>query len=47
MKKLMLFAVCSSLILSSCFESVKKESKNENQESKEDKPELCVIKKCK
>ena len=45
MKKLMLFAVCSSLILSSCFESGKKESKNENQESKEeDKSELCVIK---
>jgi protein involved in sex pheromone biosynthesis len=34
MKKLALFAVCSSLVLSSCFESVKKESKNENQESK-------------
>ena len=40
----MLFAVCSSLILSSCFESEKKESKNENQESKEDKSTLCVIK---
>jgi hypothetical protein len=44
MKKLILFVVCSSLILSSCFESGKKESKNENQGSKEDKPELCVIK---
>jgi len=43
MKKFALFAVCSSLILSSCFEPGKKESKNENQESKEDKPELCVI----
>jgi alpha-tubulin suppressor-like RCC1 family protein len=36
MKKLMLFAVCSSLILSSCFDSGKKESN-------EDKPVLCVI----
>ena len=44
MKKLMLFAVCSSFILSSCFESGKKESKNENQESTEDKSALCVIK---
>jgi hypothetical protein len=43
MKKLMLFAVCSSLVLSSCIDSGKKESKNENQESKEDKPVLCVI----
>jgi hypothetical protein len=37
MKKLTLFAVFSSLILSSCLESVK------NQESKEDKSALCVI----
>jgi hypothetical protein len=44
MKKLMLFTVCSGLILSSCFESGKKESKNENQESKDDKPVFCVIK---
>ena len=44
MKKFALFAVCSSLILSSCFEPGKKESKNENQESKEDKPVLCIIK---
>ena len=40
----MLFTVCSSLVLSSCFDFGKKESKNENQESKEDKPVLCVIK---
>jgi hypothetical protein len=44
MKKLMLFVACSSLILSSCIESGKKESKNENQESKEDKPVICVLK---